>query len=162
MSRAEAQKRYHEQNKNDPEYVARRRENGRKWRQTHKKEALEARKQYYKDNPEYGWLDSIKTRARRLKVPFNLTVAYIRSIYADTCPVLGIPLTRSVGGSSTDNSPTLDRIIPHLGYVEGNVMVISKLANQIKSSATPEQIQRVADFYKSLFSARPELLTYVH
>ncbi len=162
MSRAEAQKRYHEQQKNDPEYVARRREYGRKWRQSHKKEALDARKQYYKDNPEYGWLDSTKSRARRLKVPFNLTVEYIKAIYTDTCPVLGISLTRTIGGPSTDNSPTLDRIIPHLGYVEGNVMVISKLANQIKSSATPEQVQRVADFYRSLFDSRPELLAHIH
>ena len=161
MSRAEAQKRYHEQQKNDPEYIARRREHSRKWRQNHKKESLEARKQYYKDNPEYGWIDSTKTRAKKLKVPFNLTPQYIRSIMTDICPVLGIPLERGVG-TSTDNSPTIDRIIPELGYVEGNVMIISKLANQIKSSATPTQIQQAATFYSNLFATRPELLSHVH
>jgi hypothetical protein len=160
MSRLEAQKRYHDQKKNDPEYIARRREHCRKWREAHKKEALEARKQYYRDNPEYPWLDSIKTRAKKLGVPFNLTVGYLRSIMTDTCPVLGIPLMSSIGGTGpTDNSPTIDRIIPELGYVEGNVMVVSKLANQIKSSATPSQIQMVAEFYSRLFSTRSEFVT---
>lgn len=162
MGRAEAQKCYHEQKKNDPDYVAKRREYGRKWRESHKQESLNARKQYYKDHPEYGWIDSTKTRAKRLGVPFNLTVDYLRSIHTDVCPVLGIPLKRNVGGNPTDNSPTLDRIVPELGYIEGNVMIISKLANQIKSSATPDQIRRVADFYTTLFAARSEFLSNIH
>ena len=36
--------------------------------------------------PEYGWIDSTKTRAKKLKVPFNLTPQYIRSIMTDICP----------------------------------------------------------------------------
>lgn len=162
MSRAEAQKRYHEQKKTDPEYIAKRRDHGRKWREAHKQQALNSRKQYYNEHPEYAWLDSIRTRAKKLNVPCNLTPEYLRSIMVDVCPVLNIPLVRSVGESATDNSPTLDRIIPEIGYTEGNVMVISKLANQIKSSATPDQIQRVADFYKILFAARSELITDIH
>ena len=162
MSRAEAQKRYHEQKKNDPEYITKRREHGKKWRDSHKQEALESRNQYYKDHPEYGWIDSIKSRAKRLGVPFNLTGEYLRSIHTTTCPVLGILLERSIGGPATDNSPTIDRIIPSIGYVEGNVMIISKLANQIKSSATPEQIRQVADFYQQLFERRVPLVSDIH
>ena len=161
MSRAEAQKRYHEQKKNDPDYVARRREHGRKWRQTHKKEALEARKQYYKDNPEYQWIDNAKHRAKKLGVPFDLTVEYIRSIYTNVCPVLDIPLERTPGGT-TNNTPSIDRIVPELGYVQGNVIVVSLLANQIKSCATPDQIQKVANFYSALFLERSKLLPDVH
>ena len=163
MSRAEANKRYHEQKKNDPEYVAKRRAHGKKWRDSHKKEVLESRNQYYRDHPEYAWLDSIKHRARKLGVPFNLTAQYLKSIAADICPVLGIPLICSTGNTGpTNNSPTVDRLIPNLGYVEGNVMVVSKLANQIKSCATPEQIRQVADFYAALFASSSQLISDVH
>jgi len=66
------------------------------------------------------------------------------------CPVLRILMKRNVGGrGSTDLSPTLDRIVPALGYVKGNVVVISKLANTIKSNATPQQIRAVADWYEA-------------
>lgn len=38
-------------------------------------------------------------------------------------------------------SPTLDKIIPALGYVPGNVWVISHRANTIKSDASLEELK---------------------
>lgn len=65
------------------------------------------------------------------------------------CPVLGLPLYRNSGGSAQGpNSPSLDRIDPALGYVKGNVKVISSRANSIKSNATPEELLRVAAYYQ--------------
>jgi hypothetical protein len=64
------------------------------------------------------------------------------------CPVLDIPLSHGAGkGGKHHGSPTLDRLTPDLGYVPGNVLVVSELANAIKSDATPAQIRAVADFY---------------
>jgi hypothetical protein len=63
------------------------------------------------------------------------------------CPVLGLPLFRNQGGKAQGpNSPTIDRIIPALGYVRGNVRVISSRANSIKSDSTPEELLRVAAY----------------
>lgn len=41
-------------------------------------------------------------------------------------------------------SPSLDRIIPTLGYVPGNVWVISHRANELKRDATLQEIQMLA------------------
>jgi hypothetical protein len=65
------------------------------------------------------------------------------------CPVLGIEL--EIGGSSRHNSPSLDRIVGARGYVRGNVVIISDLANQIKSCATPAQVRKVADWFESVY-----------
>lgn len=83
-----------------------------------------------------------------------------------TCPILGIPLLIAGGLEPVfqrtkpdpiwswrlrrwgwDNSPALDKIIPHKGYVVGNIAVISALANRIKNSTTdPEFLRKIANW----------------
>ena len=60
--------------------------------------------------------------------------------------MLGIPLFPNTGGSPCPNSlsPSLDKIKPHLGYVPGNVLVVSHRANMIKHDATPEELSLLA------------------
>jgi hypothetical protein len=66
----------------------------------------------------------------------------------DVCPVLGIPLKVVSGKGFTDNSPSLDRIVPSLGYVPGNVVVISMRANRIKSDASLAELKKIVEFYQ--------------
>jgi hypothetical protein len=70
------------------------------------------------------------------------------------CPALGIPLRWATGEGPLRDGPSIDRIDPAKGYVKGNRIVVSCLANQIKSSATPDQIRKVADFYEGLAKRR--------
>lgn len=70
---------------------------------------------------------SAKHRAKRKGVTFSITVEDI--VIPTHCPILGIEL--SFGGSQ-ENSPSLDKINNSLGYVPGNVQVISYRANRIK------------------------------
>lgn len=91
-------------------------------------------------------LNSAKTRARRLGVPFALNPEDLPSI-PDVCPVLGIRLTLWGNGHQTrDSSPSLDRIIAPLGYVPGNVAWISTRANILKRNATAEELMAVARY----------------
>ena len=95
-----------------------------------------------------------KNRARYLKIPFNLTTEYIKSITPSDmiCPALGIQM--KVGGdlkNSMIRAPSLDRLIPELGYVKGNIAVVSTRANIIKRDATPEELMKVAKFYEKVF-----------
>lgn len=94
-----------------------------------------------------------RKRAEQKNIPFNLSVDYLESIYpADSiCPVLKIPMIW--GNENYHNiSPSIDRIHPALGYVQGNVMWISNRANKIKHDATFQELVLVANFYKNLLS----------
>jgi len=85
-----------------------------------------------------------KGRSRLKGLAFDITIDDISAPI--TCPVLGIELNW-LSRVKTNNSPSLDRIVPELGYVRGNVMVISDRANIIKRDATPDELRRIADFY---------------
>lgn len=61
----------------------------------------------------------------------------------ETCPVLGIPLT--IGGKRSPSSPSLDRIDPALGYVPGNIRVISDRANRLKGARSLHALLRLAE-----------------
>jgi hypothetical protein len=95
-------------------------------------------------------LDRVKYRAKSENLPFNLTKEDIS--IPEICPVLGIRLVRAEG-RLTQNSPSLDRIIPALGYVKGNVWVISMKANTMKNSATIEELQQFARWVVDAYGA---------
>lgn len=84
--------------------------------------------------PWFDLYNSARQRAKKLGVPFLLTLAYLKSIYPTDgkCPVLDIELQR--GLVTQDQSPSLDRLDPVKGYVPSNVTVISFLANRIKQN----------------------------
>lgn len=90
-------------------------------------------------------LNRARARARKKKVPFNLVLDDI--VVPEFCPVLGMRLVFG-DGHSTPASPTVDRLKPGLGYVRGNIQVMSHRANTIKSNATAEEIEKVARWLK--------------
>ena len=85
-------------------------------------------------------LHNAKQRARREGLPFDLTEADI--VIPARCPVLGIPLRSHIGEGKgpRPDSPTLDKLIPELGYVPGNIVVVSAEANRLKDRLTPVQM----------------------
>jgi hypothetical protein len=97
---------------------------------------------------EYTLWNAAKQRAKKQGVPFDLDPLYMKEIgIPDICPVLGIEINRSPGdgsGERNDNSPSLDKFIPSLGYVKGNVHVISWRANRLKNDGSPEDWQKIA------------------
>ena len=66
--------------------------------------------------------------------------------YSKVCPVLGIELDWGMNGIQP-NSPSLDRIDPTKGYIPGNVMIMSTLANRMKQNATPEQLKQFCRYH---------------
>lgn len=90
-------------------------------------------------------LEAAKARAKRKKIPFALDVTDIT--IPSHCPVLGIEL-KAGNGFYTDSSPSLDRFKPELGYVKGNVNVISLRANKIKNDATIAEFEKILQYMK--------------
>jgi len=80
---------------------------------------------------------SAKHRAKRDGVPFLITKDDI--VVPEFCPILGHKLEIGTR-QSHEWSPTLDRIIPGLGYILGNIRVISHRANRLKADATQEEL----------------------
>jgi len=88
-----------------------------------------------------------KNHAKVNNIPFTISLDYIISIIVDECPILKIPLSWCVQSKTiTDNSPTIDRINPSLGYIPGNVAWISNRANRIKNDGTAEEHLAIYNF----------------
>jgi hypothetical protein len=138
--RRQYRKKYNKENK---EIVAARTKD---WRSRNPEKVTKARKDFYKNNPERNlWYDA-KKRAKKRGVAFEIDWKDI--IIPEVCPVLGIKLERT-GMNNRDSSPSLDCIIPNLGYVVGNIAVISYRANRIKNDASLEDIKRVLQWLRA-------------
>lgn len=102
------------------------------------------RKLFYSEpkNRLHAKLVNTKSQCKKRNIPFDITVDDLH--IPTTCPLLEIPLTCTVGEGRLDSTMSIDRIIPELGYVKGNVRIISDLANRMKNSATPAQLKTFA------------------
>ena len=121
----------------------------REWKARNKEKVSEYHKAYsadwYRANPERYLLYQARSRAKKFNLPFNLELSDL--VVPDVCPILGIPLVRNVDGrGQSHNSPSVDRILPELGYVKGNVQIISTRANVMKNDASPEELRKFADW----------------
>lgn len=89
---------------------------------------------------EYVMWCAAKSRAKRADVPFSIKLEDI--IIPEFCPVLGVRLEEGTLQNHA-NSPSLDRLDPSLGYVQGNIWVISHRANLIKNDASLDELKKV-------------------
>jgi hypothetical protein len=94
-----------------------------------------------------------RKRASDQGVPFAITHEDIS--IPEACPVLGIPLSVNEGGTFHDASPSLDKIIPALGYVPGNIAVISWRANRLKGDGTLEELQALVAWMRKQKKGQP-------
>lgn len=90
----------------------------------------------------YSTVAVIKNKCQNTDLPCDIEVDDLAP-FPLKCPVLGIDIDyfkKGKGGSN--NSPSIDRMDPSLGYVKGNVRIISQKANRLKQDASvKEQMQ---------------------
>lgn len=104
-------------------------------------------------NPVRLWaltgIRAARVRAKKYNVPINITVDDMIDLAVPLCPVLGIPLDYG-GDIKSDNSPTLDRFVPALGYVRGNISVMSDKANRIKNNGDVDHLRALVRWLTSM------------
>ena len=94
----------------------------------YRKHVGDIKKRSYWRNIPCRMFYSVKSRCKSRNIVFALEKSDI--VIPDKCPLLGIKFDKN------RYSPTLDRIKPELGYIKGNVQVISKKANTMKNDAS--------------------------
>jgi len=83
---------------------------------------------------------------RSIPVGFPSAMAFahhIRSIAPEVCPVFNQPFVER-GHGFNRWSPSIDKIDPTLGYIPGNIQVISMFANKMKQDASPSELHLFA------------------
>jgi len=84
-------------------------------------------------------------RARRKGVPFSLTAEWAISRYTGACELTGIPFVIGQRGSGPKPySPSIDRIVPSLGYTPGNCRFILWAVNALKHIGTDADMLFIA------------------
>jgi hypothetical protein len=101
------------------------------------------------------FLAKTKWRAKKHNLPFDLDLEFLKSIAADECPVFKTPFIWGHGNGVHPYRPSLDKVVPELGYVKYNVAFISFKANAIKQDITEKELYAVADW---LHEARKKVL----
>jgi hypothetical protein len=102
----------------------------------------ESKRHYHSRTLEQLILDRVKTRATKKGLPFSLKLEDIK--IPAFCPILGVSLVKG----SHQHAPSIDRLDPAKGYIEGNVNIISNRANMIKNAASLEELELVVKWLK--------------
>lgn len=125
------------------------RKRGNKWEKLNP-EKVKANRDRTRELSWRGYLLSrIKHKSKNLGIPFDLCPSDLDA--PDKCSVLGIELNyRNRGSGYHTDSPSIDRITPKLGYIRGNIRIISARANLLKNDATIEELEAVLSDLKKL------------
>ena len=128
----ESSKRWYDRNK----------DHVREYQRTHKTEHEAVIAKRKREHPEGFLLTWAKYRAKTKGLPFNLDLSDIQ--IPKLCPILGIELKCGKRGNPT--APSLDRHVPELGYVKGNVFVVSRRANYLKADGTLREFKKLVRY----------------
>jgi len=100
-------------------------------------------KNYRATDPVRYLYNQAKYRAKKQGLEFSIEREDLE--IPTHCPVFGIPLFFTEGRRS-NNSFSLDRKDNKLGYVKGNVRVISWRANQYKGDLTVQEVRNLLKY----------------
>jgi hypothetical protein len=84
-------------------------------------------------------LNKARRSAIKNRYECNLTIDDIE--IPKSCPYLNIKLTFNKKNNKDSNYASIDRIDSSKGYIKGNVMIISRMANTMKNSSTIDQMK---------------------
>jgi len=164
LTKAEIYQRHKERYHSDPEYrekilkqksdYAKRRrqdpavrEKLNQYNKDHAQYFTQKQKEYNAARPFHYAFKRLRLRAKKENIPFDITEEYLKSIWTGVCAIFGTTLQQPY---STDrqvpDKATVDKIIPELGYVKGNIQWVSNRANIIKSYGTADEHRMIMEY----------------
>ena len=99
-----------------------------------------------KEERTYERFRDLRASCKRKQFPFNIEYSDLE--WSDVYPILGFDLNY-FNDRPLSNSPSIDRKDNTQGYVKGNVWIISRQANAMKSSATKDELIKFASWVNS-------------
>ena len=174
-------KKYYQENKDTvlKDYYQRNKESiakqSKKYYQENKEKIVKRAKEHKQRNPLLSQSQilcgSARGRSRKNKTPIDLDFISKPNImewlkHQSRCELCNIEFSIGYKGKSggRSNSPSLDRLIPSLGYVPGNVSLICFRCNAKKSDATFEEYERMYYWWKNKLNKKlnpPNLYPYL-
>lgn len=88
-------------------------------------------------------MKSAKSRAKKKRLPFDLTIDWAKDRWTGRCELSGIEF-RPSSGRQNPYSPSIDRIDGTKGYVRTNCRFILSAINYLKANGTDEQMFHIA------------------
>ena len=112
---------------------------------------LERQRKYRAENPEKVTINSLyrnaKVRAKSKGLPFTLTKEWVAErIERGICELSGVPFNiEAKRGVQGPYSPSIDKIVPELGYTPENSRMVLYGINALKSNGTNEDMINIME-----------------
>jgi hypothetical protein len=104
-------------------------------------------KRYHQTRAWLPWLNSLnnsRARAKKRGISFTLTKEWALARWTGRCEVTGIEFVLSDARNPYLFSPSIDRIIPSLGYTESNSRFVIHAVNALKGAGTDDDMVLIA------------------
>lgn len=86
----------------------------------------------------------IGVRAKKAGTPFDLDGEFLEALWAEQgglCFYTDYAMVKDLGIGLSGNTLSVDKIIPTLGYVRGNVVLCTQRANTIKNNMSLDELK---------------------
>ena len=84
-------------------------------------------------------------RARRRGLPFDLDKDWIAErLQSNSCALSGLPFDLRLDAASRIYSPSVDRVVPELGYVKSNCRLVLNALNSLRGLMTDAALVALA------------------
>jgi len=114
----------------------------------YRKKILEQKRVNSRINFKTTMISNAKRRALEKNLEFTITAEDLN--IPEFCPILKILFTLGTKGDY-EYTPSIDRINNNLGYTKENIQIITKKANSMKNSGTPEELLLLAEWILKTF-----------
>ena len=119
-------------------------ERRKRWAAAHRDKE---KKRYHATRTWLPWLNAFrgsKARAKKHNVPFTLTKEWAITNWTGRCTVTDLEFVLSTKRSPYLLSPSLDRIVPSLGYTPDNSRFVLHAVNALKGAGTDDDMLTIA------------------